>query len=103
MVPTEGVEPTRYHYHQILSLARLPIPPRRHQGSHYKTNPDEVNDIIRLPMPAGDQKSAKQRPPGAPSPGCESSKRLAPLPLNKPVGAPSEPYRNEFGSVRQFP
>src|SRR5207249_988221 len=29
MVPTEGVEPTRPRGHQILSLARLPIPPRR--------------------------------------------------------------------------
>src|SRR5437016_1973885 len=33
MVPTEGVEPTRYRYHQILSLARLPIPPRRQADS----------------------------------------------------------------------
>ena len=29
MVPTEGVEPTHPHGYQILSLARLPIPPRR--------------------------------------------------------------------------
>ena len=29
MVPTEGVEPTHSHEYQILSLARLPIPPRR--------------------------------------------------------------------------
>jgi hypothetical protein len=30
MVPTEGVEPTHPYGYQILSLARLPIPPRRH-------------------------------------------------------------------------
>ena len=29
MVPTEGVEPTHPHGYQILSLARLPIPPHR--------------------------------------------------------------------------
>jgi hypothetical protein len=29
MVPTEGVEPTHSYEYQILSLARLPIPPRR--------------------------------------------------------------------------
>ena len=29
MVPTEGVEPTHPYEYQILSLARLPIPPRR--------------------------------------------------------------------------
>ena len=31
MVPTEGVEPTHSHEYQILSLARLPVPPRRQQ------------------------------------------------------------------------
>lgn len=30
MVPLIGVEPIRYHYHRILSPARLPISPRRH-------------------------------------------------------------------------
>ena len=30
LVPTEGVEPTHSFEYQILSLARLPIPPRRH-------------------------------------------------------------------------
>ncbi len=30
MVPVVGVEPTRYHYHRILSPARLPIPSYRH-------------------------------------------------------------------------
>ena len=30
MVPMTGVEPVRYHYHRILSPARLPIPPHRH-------------------------------------------------------------------------
>ena len=29
MVPVVGVEPTRYRYHEILSLARLPIPSHR--------------------------------------------------------------------------
>ena len=33
MVPMEGVEPTRPCGHQILSLARLPIPPHRHSKS----------------------------------------------------------------------
>ena len=35
MVPTEGVEPTHPHGYQILSLARLPIPPRRHMSIEY--------------------------------------------------------------------
>ncbi len=29
LVPVIGVEPIRYHYHRILSPARLPIPPHR--------------------------------------------------------------------------
>ena len=29
MVPMEGVEPTHSYEYQILSLARLPIPPHR--------------------------------------------------------------------------
>jgi hypothetical protein len=29
MVPMEGVEPTQPYGYQILSLARLPIPPHR--------------------------------------------------------------------------
>src|ERR1035441_7884837 len=29
LVPMEGVEPTHSHEYQILSLARLPIPPHR--------------------------------------------------------------------------
>src|SRR5439155_6346296 len=39
LVPTEGVEPTRYRYHQILSLARLPIPPRRRRAREYRNRP----------------------------------------------------------------
>jgi hypothetical protein len=31
MVPMEGVEPTHSYEYQILSLARLPIPPHRHK------------------------------------------------------------------------
>ena len=34
MVPTEGVEPTHSHEYQILSLARLPVPPRRQQRAN---------------------------------------------------------------------
>ena len=30
LVPLAGVEPARYHYHWILSPARLPISPQRH-------------------------------------------------------------------------
>jgi hypothetical protein len=30
MVPKAGIEPARYCYHRILSPARLPIPPLRH-------------------------------------------------------------------------
>ena len=33
MVPMEGVEPTHSHEYQILSLARLPIPPHRLSGA----------------------------------------------------------------------
>src|SRR6185503_19822681 len=33
MVPMEGVEPTHSCEYQILSLARLPIPPHRHNRS----------------------------------------------------------------------
>ena len=29
LVPGEGIEPTRDYSHQILSLARLPVPPSR--------------------------------------------------------------------------
>jgi hypothetical protein len=32
-VPTEGVEPTHSYEYQILSLARLPIPPHRPSGA----------------------------------------------------------------------
>ena len=31
MVPRAGLEPARANAHQILSLARLPIPPPRHE------------------------------------------------------------------------
>ena len=37
MVGEVGIEPTWYCYHQILSLARLPIPPFAH-GRCYKHN-----------------------------------------------------------------
>ncbi len=35
MVPEEGIEPTRCYHHQILSLARLPVPPLRPQVAVY--------------------------------------------------------------------
>lgn len=31
LVPQAGLEPARANAHQILSLARLPIPPLRHE------------------------------------------------------------------------
>ena len=37
MVPGVGLEPTRYCYHQSLSLARLPISPPRHVGGRSVT------------------------------------------------------------------
>src|SRR6266487_3770153 len=37
MVPMEGVEPTHSHEYQILSLARLPIPPHRLLAGKYKS------------------------------------------------------------------
>ena len=37
MVPVVGVEPTRYHYHRILSPARLPIPSHRLKQLNYYT------------------------------------------------------------------
>lgn len=35
LVPVIGVEPIRYHYHGILSPARLPIPPHRRTNKLY--------------------------------------------------------------------
>ena len=43
VVPTEGVEPTHPYGYQILSLARLPIPPRRHVTPEYILSAAEVN------------------------------------------------------------
>ena len=48
VVPTEGVEPTHPHGYQILSLARLPIPPRRHVKTKYISMPFEVNQFHAL-------------------------------------------------------
>jgi hypothetical protein len=42
MVPAAGLEPARPEGQQILSLQRLPIPPRRHLK-----NEIDVNTIIR--------------------------------------------------------
>src|SRR5690606_17744935 len=38
MVPREGIEPSRYCYHRILSPARLPIPPPRRENGVSETN-----------------------------------------------------------------
>ena len=57
MVPTEGVEPTHPYGYQILSLARLPIPPRRHWNAKYISPPAKVNQfwrVVRLPPGAGE-------------------------------------------------
>jgi hypothetical protein len=45
MVPAEGIEPPHPHGYQILSLARLPIPPRRHTE---KANKSSL--FARLPL-----------------------------------------------------
>ena len=37
-----GVEPTRYYYHQSLSLERLPIPPLSHNGSSNWTRTSDI-------------------------------------------------------------
>jgi hypothetical protein len=43
-VPMEGVEPTHSHEYQILSLARLPIPPHRLSGAaQYRSAAPGVN------------------------------------------------------------
>ena len=47
MVPTEGVEPTHPHGYQILSLARLPIPPHRPPAHQYILSSREVNKFRR--------------------------------------------------------
>lgn len=48
MVPMEGVEPTHSYEYQILSLARLPIPPRRLWSSQYISGRAEVNQFRLL-------------------------------------------------------
>ena len=49
MVPLIGVEPIRYHYHRILSPARLPIPPQRHikRLNKYIIYPTKNQDIFK--------------------------------------------------------
>lgn len=37
-IPRVGIEPTRCHHHQILSLARLPVPPPRQFDFERKGN-----------------------------------------------------------------
>lgn len=49
MVPMEGVEPTHSYEYQILSLARLPIPPHRLSGAmEYKLDTPEVNTFPEI-------------------------------------------------------
>jgi hypothetical protein len=43
----EGVEPTHPHGYQILSLARLPIPPHRPKQNEYSGAVPEVNYFAR--------------------------------------------------------
>ena len=38
MVPAEGIEPTHCYQYEILSLARLPVPPRRQRGKLINRN-----------------------------------------------------------------
>lgn len=45
LVPVTGVEPVRYHYHRILSPARLPIPSHR-QKIRTKINSDLTFAIL---------------------------------------------------------
>ena len=48
LVPMEGVEPTHPCEYQILSLARLPIPPHRPPWQEYKSSLLEVNQKADL-------------------------------------------------------
>ena len=45
MVPTEGVEPTHPCGYQILSLARLPVPPHRPPARLYFPELREANEF----------------------------------------------------------
>jgi hypothetical protein len=47
MVPVEGLEPPRPHGHQILSLARLPIPPHRQVLGMYYARIKLAGKIVR--------------------------------------------------------
>jgi hypothetical protein len=52
MVPMEGVEPTHSYEYQILSLARLPIPPHRLScAAQYKSPRANVNKVLRSIVP----------------------------------------------------
>ena len=88
MVPTEGVEPTHPYEYQILSLARLPIPPRRQpklQGLTsslvsaltiatvlpYETgsNPKQFVDCLKLIIEALQLHEGERQPQAPNSPG----------------------------------
>gem|GEM_PF-6368628 len=49
LLPGEGIEPSQPYSYQILSLARLPIPPPRHiiiqHVQHYSKAQTEINCI----------------------------------------------------------
>jgi hypothetical protein len=47
LVPTEGVEPTHPYGYQILSLARLPIPPHRPPSPEYIFSSAQSKSISR--------------------------------------------------------
>ncbi len=58
-VPTRGLEPPHPYGQQILSLSRLPIPPRRHNLRHLQIlaglrTPDSVQTVICLTSEGGD-------------------------------------------------
>ncbi len=46
VVPEEGVEPTLPYGNQILSLARLPIPPLRPGSGHDRQRAFQVNKFV---------------------------------------------------------
>ena len=56
-MPQTGIEPVLYHYNRILSPARLPVPPLRHNKcGRWDLNPHDRNDhkilsLARLPVP----------------------------------------------------
>ena len=64
MVPMEGIEPPHPYEYQILSLARLPIPPHRHPDNQRLTllNAGELDfaTVIATVLPYEMHSNAKQ-------------------------------------------